>query len=77
MVSYLASECDAKGWGLQGQLWMMCAGAVSVAGLAVWRDRVRTKRRNLDAVGWVPWPLVLILSIIVAAVLAAFALQVR
>ena len=62
---------------MQGQLWMMCAGAVSVAGFAVWRDRVATNRRDLDAVGWVPWPLVLILSIIVAAVLAAFALQAR
>jgi hypothetical protein len=62
---------------LQGQLWMMCAGAVSVAGVAVWRDRARTLRHDPDAVGWVPWPLVLILSIIVAAVLAAFALQVR
>jgi hypothetical protein len=56
---------------------MMCAGAASVAGVAVWRDRARTKRRDPDAVGWVPWPLVLVISIIVAAVLAAFALQVR
>ncbi len=62
---------------MQGQLWMMCAGAVSLAGLAIWRDRAATQRRDPDAVGWVPWPLVLITSIIVAAVLAAFALQLR
>jgi hypothetical protein len=62
---------------LQAQLWAICAGALSLAGISVWRDRVRTRRRDPDAVGWVPWPLVLIVAIIVAAVCAAFALQVH
>jgi hypothetical protein len=42
------------------------------AGLA---DRRRTLRADLDRVGWVPWPLVLILAIILAALFAALALK--
>lgn len=49
--------------------------ALAVAGIASWADRRRVKRRDLDAVGLVPWPLVLLAAILTAAVLAAIALK--
>lgn len=51
--------------------------AAGLAGLSAWADRRRARRTNLDAVGFMPWPLVMILAIIVAAVCAALALQIR
>lgn len=51
--------------------------AVGLAGVSAWADRRRARRTNLDAVGFMPWPLIMILSVIVAAVCAAIALQVR
>lgn len=54
----------------------VCAGiAALVAGTAAFADRRRARRRNIDQVGWVPWPLVLILSIMLAAVCVALALR--
>ena len=42
------------------------AGAV-VAILAGWRDRRRRRRADMDAVGWVDWPLVQMLAIFALA----------
>jgi hypothetical protein len=67
--------CGKKGAALQQILWGGCAAAVTLAGLASWADRRRANRSDLDAVGFVPWPLVLILSILAAAVLGAVALK--
>ena len=60
---------------LQANLWMLCAGAVGLAAASFLGDRRRAKRRDPDAVGWVNWSLLLILSILFAAVFAAFALK--
>ena len=46
-----------------------------MAGLATWADRRRIQRSNPDAVGIVPWPLVLMFSILAAAILAALAIK--
>lgn len=46
-----------------------------MAGLASWADRRRVNRSDPDAVGFMPWPLVLMFSILAAAVLAALALK--
>jgi membrane-associated phospholipid phosphatase len=50
------------------------AGACAVAGYAAWAERRRHRRRDLDRVGWVPWPLVLIVAIIGAALCVAGAI---
>jgi hypothetical protein len=46
-----------------------------MAGVASLADRKRTRRRDPDAVGFMPWPLILILSIMLAVVCAAFAFK--
>ena len=55
--------------------WLVgAAGASAVAGYAAWAERRRHRRRDLERVGWVPWPLVLIVAIISAALCVALAL---
>ena len=56
-------------------LWWIAASAASVALVAGLADRWRTRRRDLDRAGWVPWPLVLITALIVASVAVALALK--
>ena len=60
---------------MQSFLWSGAAGALAVAALASWADRRRNNRRDLDKVGLVPWPLVLVLAILAAAVCAGLALR--
>lgn len=62
---------------LQQILWGGCAGAVLLATIAGWAERRHARRRDLDVVGLVPWPLVMILSILAAAILCALALKAR
>ncbi len=55
--------------------WAIAASALVVAlacGLADWR---RSRRRNLDAVGWVPWTFIQIIAIIVVLAASAAALH--
>ncbi len=61
---------------MQASLWTGCAVALGVAGIAAVAERRRNNRTNLDRVGFMPWPLILIGAMIVAAVLAAVALKV-
>lgn len=56
-------------------LWALAGGAALMALLAALADRGRHRRRDLDRVGWVPWPLVQILAMLLAAIAAAFALK--
>ncbi|NBR32109.1 MAG: hypothetical protein EBS87_06540 [Sphingomonadaceae bacterium] len=60
---------------MQVTLWIGCLGALALAGVSNWAERRRARRANMDAVGFMPWPLIMVLSILVAAILAAFALH--
>ena len=60
---------------MQETLWIACVVAFSIAGIAVLGDRRRARRTNLDAVGFMPWPLIMILAMLIAAICAAFALR--
>lgn len=60
---------------MQQVLWGGCVTALALVGLATWGDRRRANRKDLDAVGFMPWSLILILAMIIAAVCAAFALK--
>ena len=59
----------------QAILWTL-AGAAAVtaagAGLAEWR---RSKRRDLDRPGWMPWTLIQVLAGLAAVIAAALALK--
>lgn len=56
-------------------LWIATLAALGLAALAGVADRRRNERDDLDRVGSMPWPLILILALLAAAVLAALALQ--
>ena len=42
--------------------------AALIAALAWWGDRRRVRRRDLDAVGWMPWTPVFFVALLVAVV---------
>lgn len=58
-----------------GSLWMAAGASVAVAGVAALADRARNRRRDVDRPGWVPWPLILMLAILLALAFTAFALK--
>ena len=60
---------------MQATLWVIAGASTAVAGLATLADRRRTRRDDLDKVGWIPWPGVLIAAIICAALSVALALR--
>ncbi len=60
---------------MQSHYWGLSLAWVVLGAFAAWRDRRRNHRTDLDRVGWVPWPLVLILAILGAATCAAIALK--
>jgi len=49
----------------------------ALAGIAAIADARRMRRRDLDRVGFMPWSLILILSLIVAVFATALTLKVR
>jgi hypothetical protein len=59
----------------QAGLWGWCAGAVAIAGIAALGDRRRRNRKHLDQVGFMPWPLILVLALLTAVTLAAVGLR--
>ena len=59
----------------QAILWILAGAAAALAaaaGLAEWR---RSKRRNLDRPGWMPWTLIQVLAGLAAVIAAALALK--
>jgi len=59
----------------QAALWTMAGMATAMATMAALADRRRARRADLDRVGWMPWPAILIVAIITAALFAALALK--
>ena len=50
-------------------------GLLLVAGLALWGDIRRTRRKHPDRVGWVPWTTVFFLSAVLGVALIALAIK--
>jgi hypothetical protein len=52
-------------------LWLLAAAFAALAALGGWADHRRGRRRNLDRPGWVPWQLILVLSLMASVVCVA------
>lgn len=57
------------------ELWALSAIAATVAGVAAFADRRRMQRADLDRVGLMPWPGVLVAAMLTAIVAAALAVR--
>lgn len=55
--------------------WAAAGLLLLVAALAAWAEHRRTRRRNLDRPGWMPWNLIQIFAFLGAMVAAALALK--
>jgi hypothetical protein len=56
-------------------LWAAAAGFAALTGLAAWADHRRSRRRDVDRPGWVPWTALTFLALLLAVVCAALAVR--
>jgi hypothetical protein len=59
----------------QAALWTVAGAALALAAAAAFLDHRRTRRRDLDRVGWAPWTFLQIAFAFAALVAAALALK--
>lgn len=59
----------------QTALWAVAAGGLALSGVSAFADLRRTRRRNLDRPGWVPWTALQVVAVLVAVIAAALALK--
>jgi hypothetical protein len=62
---------------MQVMLWSWAGVALAVValgGVADWRNR---RRRNIDRVAMLPWPLIQVMALLAAVMLAALAINAR
>ncbi len=60
---------------MQAGLWSSTIVAFGLAGLSVIAEKRRSKRTDLDRAGFMPWDLVLVLSLMAGVTFAALALK--
>lgn len=59
----------------QAALWTLAAAALTLAAFAAWREHSRTRRRDLDRVGWMPWNFIQVIAGLTMLVAAALAVR--
>ncbi|HEX8301572.1 hypothetical protein [Sphingomonas sp.] len=62
---------------MQQELWTSVGVALLVVLIAGLGERRRKRRADMDRIGLMPWPLVQVLAILMALVLASVALNLR
>lgn len=60
---------------MQGSFTILGVASLLVTALSVWADRRQTMRRNIEAVGFMPWTLMTILGTMATLFAFAFALK--
>lgn len=60
---------------MQEWLWWFAGGFAACSLIGAVADRRRVRRSDPDAVGWVPWPQIVLISMAGVIVCAAFALR--
>ena len=57
-------------------LWAAAAFFAALAVLAIWAERRRTRRRDVDKPGWVPWTGIQVLALLLAVIALVLAVRV-
>lgn len=60
---------------IHATLWTAAASAGALAVAAGVAERRRSRRRDIDKVGWVPWTLVQVVAMALAALMVAYAIK--
>ena len=60
---------------IHATLWTAAASAGALAVAAGVAERRRSRRRDIDKVGWVPWTLVQVIALGLAALMVAYAIK--
>lgn len=60
---------------MQVMLWTLAGASAGMAAVAALADRRRSRRRDLDRVGWMPWPLIVMMAIMLSVAFTAFAIK--
>ncbi len=58
----------------QAQLWIAAGALALLAGISALAEWLRSRRRDIDKPGWVPWTLIQVLAMMVAVILVALAI---
>ena len=58
---------DLSGWTITGIAALLLAGISSMA------ERRRTNRKDIEKVGFMPWPMIMVLSLLTGIICFAFA----
>jgi len=56
-------------------LWTLAVVGIAMGALGAFGERRRHRRKNLDDIGWVPWTIIQVIGLTVAAGSIAFALK--
>ncbi len=60
---------------IHATLWTAAASAGALVVAAGVAERRRSRRRDIDKVGWVPWTLVQVIALAAAALMVAYAIK--
>lgn len=76
MARTMLHEPDALRFASDSTLMLLWGGALlALAGLTMWADIRRTKRKHIDKVGWMPWTKLFFIFALVGITLIGLALK--